>query len=546
MTPNEAKQRFEALFNQRKIPEQTWDYIERYIMPMRVGKFFQTQSSESEIDFRAPDIYDDTAMIGADTLSAAIHGSLTSPAIRWFDLRFRDDELNAQNAAQEWIQSTRDKIYNALYDSNFDMEVAESYLDLVGFGNSCLIEEVEDDTVWKGLDFGTVPLREVYFEGDEKGTVLNFYRRLQLTPLQIVNKFGDDAPEGMKEKSEQAGQNDTKIDVIYVIAKRFGVEEVPLGKIVAKDLRPYKTMYILRDAGEIIGQEGGVYEMPAFIPKWRKTSGSQWGYGVGNLAIPSVVTLNTMVELVLTSAEKVIDPALMVTERGLISDLDLTSGGVTVVRDLDRSMRPFESGARFDVSAMQIEDLRSQIRSIFRLDQLELKESPQMSATEASIRYELMNRILGPTLGRIEKGMLTPIVERTFNIMMRAGQFDDLPEELEGAEINIEYTGPLARAQKMDNVAAYERWLGTMGQLGEVFPEFLDLPDVDNIGREMAQDLGVPATGVKGEDQVKSERKEKQEQQAKMQEAMLKEQQGKGMEAVGKGEQALDGEQQQQ
>lgn len=532
--------RFEALATQRKTPEQTWDLIEKFIMPIRGGKFFQTQSSEHEIDFRRPEIYDDTALIGADTLAAAIHGSLTSPAIRWFDLRFRDDALNSQNDAQRWLEDTRDKIYNALYDSNFDMEIAESYLDLVGFGNTCLIEEVENDTVWDGIEFGTVPIREVYFEGDGKGTVLNFYRRLQMTALQMVEKFGDDVPEGIKEKSEQAGQNDHKMDIIYCIYKRFDVEEVPVGQIVAADKRPYGTKYIMREGATLVGKESGAYEMPAFMAQWRKTSGSQWGYGCGNLAIPTVTTLNTFVELVITSAEKVIDPAIMTTERGLVSDLDLTSGGVTVVRDLERSMKAFESGARFDVSAMQMEDLRQQIRSIFRLDQLELKESPQMTATEASIRYELMNRILGPTLGRIETGILNPVVERTFNIMLRAGQFMDLPDSLQGAEINIEYTGPLARAQKMDNVAAYERWLGTIGQLGEMFPALLDLPDTDAIGREIARDLGVPATGVKGEDQVKKERKEKEDAQKAMQAAQIQEQQGNANKAVGEGQQALN------
>ena len=538
-----AISKFEALMMQRKTPEQTWDLIERYIMPIRSGKFFQSQTSESSIDFRAPDIYDSTAMVGADTLSAAIHGSLTSPAIRWFDLRFRTKELNSNDAYVEWLEDTRDRIYNALYDSNFDMEIAESYLDLVGFGNSCIIEEVKDDIVWDGLDFGTIPIREVFFEDDAKGNVVNFYRWLQLTALQIYEKFGDDAPEGIKEKAQQAGQADNKIDVVYVIMKRDKVDPIPAGAIRTPDLRPFATQYIMRDGAELIGKEGGAYEMPVYITRWRKTSGSQWGYGPSNLAIPAVTTLNTYEDLVLSAAEKVIDPSIMVTERGLISDLDLTAGGVTIVRDLERSMKPFESGARFDVSAIKEEDLRQQIRAIYKLDQLEMKDSPAMTATEASIRYELMNRILGPTLGRIEKNKLTPIVERTFNIMLRAGAFADMPDGLEGADIDVEYTGPLARAQKMDNVVAYERWLTTLGGLAEMFPDMLDLPDVDNIAREIAKHLGVPATGIKSVDEVKVTRKERSDKQAAMEEATIQEQQGNAQKAVGEGEQAMNQQQ---
>ena len=143
------------------------------------------------------------------------------------------------------------------------------------------------------------------------------------------------------------------------------------------------------------------------------------------IALPDIMTLNQLVELIIRSSEKVVDPATLVTERGLISDLDLTPGGMTVVRDIEGSVKPYESRARFDVSELQREKLKDSVNRAFYVDQLQLKDSPAMTATEVQVRYELMQRLLGPTLGRLMSDFLDPLLSRTFSIMYRNGA---LPE----------------------------------------------------------------------------------------------------------------------
>jgi len=87
----EIKQRYDALWGIRKTVEQDWDLIEKFITPLRGGKFFQDQSSEHEIDWRrGRDVFDSTAILAANTLASSIHGALTSPSNRWFTLRFRN------------------------------------------------------------------------------------------------------------------------------------------------------------------------------------------------------------------------------------------------------------------------------------------------------------------------------------------------------------------------------------------------------------------------------------------------------------------------
>ena len=114
MDAGEIKARYDALWSIRKTPESVWDKIEKYIAPLRGGKFFQDQTSEHEIDWRrGRDVFDSTAILAANTLASSVHGALTNPSSRWFNLRFRDDDLNLEDAAIEWLQACTEEIFHA-------------------------------------------------------------------------------------------------------------------------------------------------------------------------------------------------------------------------------------------------------------------------------------------------------------------------------------------------------------------------------------------------------------------------------------------------
>lgn len=542
MNNEEIRQRYQALWGIRKTIEQDWDIIEKFIAPLRGGKFFQEQTSEHEIDWRrGRDVFDSTAILAANTLASSVHGALTSPSTRWFTLRFRDDNLNLEDKATEWLQTCGERIWYALQDSDFNLEVNEAYQDLVCFGSSCIIEEAESEVEWKGIDFSTLPIREIYFEQDHKGQILHFFRRLQWTALQIVEKFGiENVPDNIVERSKQPAQADAKMTLIFAVFPRKGKENVDTSKLLTPKQRPWESRYILEESAEQVGKEGGYYEMPAYLPRWQKTSGSMWGFGAGTIAISDVMTLNAMVEQRLSAAAKAIDPPSLVTERGLLSDLDLEPGGLTVVRSLDAA-KPYESGAKFDVAEGMIADLRMNINRMFLVDRLELKESPAMTATEVNARYDLMQRLLGPVLGRLQADFLDPMIERTFKILLRSGQLPPMPKELQGlnSEMDIEYIGPMGRAQKTDQVQAVVQWAQQMMEMGQFFPETAMLVDAQALGRELAKSLNVPATVVRSKeevDQMVNAQKQKEAQQAQLEMAMGA---GAATEQMGKGAQAI-------
>jgi hypothetical protein len=259
------------------------------------------------------------------------------------------------------------------------------------------------------------------------------------------------------------------------------------------------------------------------------------------VALPDILTLNELVALILQSLEKVVDPAIKTTERGLLSDLDLGPAGINVLRDM-KELEAFESRARFDVAELNRDKLQSSIRSIFYVDQLELKDSPAMTATEVQVRYELMQRLLGPTLGRLESDFLDPLVSSSFADLMRYKRFPDMPAivaEAGDPAFTIEYTGPMARAQKLDQADSLMRYLGSVSQLAEINPQALEKVDWDMAVELLAEYHGAEPKILKSKAKVKADRKKVQDKQERVEEAQLAGAEGQAAEAIGKGEQAL-------
>ncbi|REK56687.1 MAG: hypothetical protein DWQ49_09965 [Bacteroidetes bacterium] len=498
-----------------------FDLTERYVVPFRTEVYTQV-TSENVVNWRDRGIFDGTAITANEILSSSIHGSLTSMATKWFSLRFRQDELNEDYDAMLWAQESEDIIFETLQDSNFDVETSEFYLDLTSFGTSIITEEIESELSWEGVTFNAIPINNCYFDVDFKGKVCKFFRKIEWTKSEIKTKFkleDEQLPDCLKNQQDQT----KKHTIIFCIYKRnYKYEDT--GEKLAPKSRPYGFKYVLEQDKEILGEEGGYYEMPSYVTRWRKSSVSNWGFSPAFVAMPDILTVNQITEDTLEALGKVIDPATLTTRRGLLSDLDLGRAGLTVVRSMD-DIKPYESNARFDVGEVKIKNLQDAINRAFHVNQLMLKDSPAMTATEVQVRYELMQRLLGPTLGRLQNDFLDPLVKRTFNALYRSGQLPKMPQIVEDMQgyMNIEYVGPMARAQKRQVAVSMLNWIGNIGQYAEVFPEALDIPDVDKITRELGTLEGVSAKFMRSVSDIDKRRKERE---AQIQERMAAEQLG--------------------
>jgi len=542
VTPAEIVKKLERLRTDRTGIEGIWQAIEMFIRPYG-GKFFENASTEQSIEWRRRNIYDSTAVKSHNTLASSLHGILTSPVTRWFMLQFRDDELMQDHDAAVWLENASLAVFDELQDSNFNLEINETYLDLTTWGTSFLMEEPVADIgkPWEGVTFSSCPVKECFFEQDHLGRPLTFFRHMEWEASRLIGRFGsDNVPEAVN-KAFSIG-SDEKFGVAFAVWPRNTSRK---GAVLRPSHRPYAWRYVFMRDKTPLGPEGGYYEFPVFVPRWETSSESRWGHSPAFIALADVLTLNQLVELVLMAGEKVVDPTVLMSERSGFTDLNLGAGEVNVGRDItDVGIRSFESGARFDVSQLRIEDLRAAIRGYFFVDDMQMKDSPAMTAAEVHARYELMHRSMSGPMSRLKTDLLDLIVERTFKLMLRAGQLGDVPEIIRSKmpSLDIQYLSPLARAQHADQTAALERYILIMAQAANLRPDALDTVDFDKFARTLARSLNVPTTVTLSERAVNDARQQKQQMAERSVEATVRTEEAEAVTAEATAENALAAE----
>lgn len=501
LEPQDIVRRLAAEKSDRTTVEQMWDLIERFVMPQG-GDFYDDSSDENNADFYDRERYDDTAVLANQLLAATYHANLTNQASTWFDLRIRNAKLRKVKENQEWVQNAVNHIHNALTSNNFHTEASEFYIDDTGFGTAFLFHDIADG---KHV-FDAAPLRECYFDEDINGNLLRFYRERKLTAMQLVDFFGSDVLEIEKVKAAYEKSSLEKFNIIQCIQKNDHPAEDNGQVIRDSKARPYIGCYVFCDGAVKIGALLGYYSMPVYCLRWSKFSGSKWGYSQAMVCMGGILTANELHSMTLDAVEKTLDPPKTVKRRGVIGAMDFGSRGITYVQDHD-DVKEWVSQANLSWGEMKLEDIQASIRSAFFQDKLELRNSPAMTATEVNARMEQMQRLLGGSVIRAKSDFLDPMIERILAEEMRAGRLPDMPEDLRQAEYDVEYTGPLARMQRLDAVDAYRNWTAMLTEWKNAgFNDVDYVVDVLDMAIESGQRLGVPATSINDLKEAKTKR----------------------------------------
>jgi hypothetical protein len=486
-----------------------WQEINDFVLTRKTNVVHkQTKGSR-----RTERLQEGTAPHSAGLLAATLQGSLTSNSVFWFNIRMREKELNENENVKEWLDDSTRRMYNAFNDSNFRIEIHEMFTDIVTVGTACLLTEKAMPGSENVLNFRS------YFVGDDfviredaQGYVDTVIRKVCFSARQAFQLFGDKAGKTVLEAIKKKVNMDFDFLHVAMPIKEYSDTRKGFGN----DLWEYTDIYVSME-DEVITKKAGYFEFPYIIPRWSKASGEMYGRSPSFTALPDIRTLNAATSYMQQAWAKDIKPSRLVPE-GLGVDIDDVPGtNIPVPAHLIEAIKKgaLTSDARWEVSAQERQDLRTAIKECYFTDQIQLQKQAQMTATESTIIFELMQRLLGPVFGRLES-QLAPMVERAFGIMFRAGEFLPMPAELEESTLDIEYVGPLARSQRMSEINALRQWLEQLVQIAAVKPDITDVPNFDEIARDSARMLNVNERYVNDEDTIADIRgqREQAEQEA--------------------------------
>lgn len=506
--------RFGSLKQYRSNWESHWQEIGDFVAPNK-GNITKKRTPGDKNSER---IFDGTAQFAAELMASSMHGMLTNSGTPWFSLRYTDDEFETDDISKEWLERATDVMYVEIGRSNFHEAIHELYSDLVTFGTGVMFVDTDKEGT---LRFSTRHISECYVSEDEFGRVDTVFREFKIAARAAVSQFGE---ENVSQKILKKSQDDPydMIELLHIVMPRYERDTV---KIDAKN-KPIASIYLDPDSKKIIS-ESGFDEFPYMVPRFRKSSYEN-GYGrsPAMTALADIKMVNEMSKAVIQAAQLQIHPPLLVPDDGFILPVRTVPGGLNFYRSGTRDrIEPLNIGANNPVGENQLEQRRTAIRAAFYVDQLITGNRPGMTATEVIQKSSEKMRILAPLTGRLQSELLRPLIDRIFNLISRKKGFEVAPDTMGGNEIDIEYVSPLAKAQRQGDIQASLELFQFLAPLMQVDPNVVDYLDVDGLAKHIIKTTGVPASVVRGEDEVASLREAKQAAQEEMaaaqQQAML-------------------------
>ena len=507
-----------------------YDEVVRYIRPQKTES---RQKSLTVGSRRGATRYDATGEDSSEKLTAQTSATVMPRAMKWFELAMVDDSLNELAAVKEWLDDSRDRMLSAYGDSNFYEANDTAFSDLIDFGTDCVYteeQEVNAEGGFSGFNVETwFPSEFVFWEG-KNGLAEGVIRKFPLTlaaareKFEAMPRFKGWAPNGkiaaaIEQAKEKPDVMQKQFTFMHAIQKRAHTFGTPF----ATDM-PYSSHYVSVDDKSLL-HEGGYLEFPAAITRWkRNTNDKMWGRGPSMKALPDVMTKNEARRLGLGAMAKDLDPPVVARHKGVVGAIRTGQRGITYVRQ-QGDLSYLESGRRTGDVSFDDDKLARQIRSYYFIDQLEMligEPTPNMTAFEFGKRVEIMRRLLGSTFGRLEKEKLNRQIVRGFNVMNRRGGFAEPPQELLDAadsSMEIRYIGPLARAQRLDDVDAIERTYALGNGIAQATGDqsHFDAFDATKAMLHVGELHGMPAKLRNSEDDIKALREQRAADQQQQQ-----------------------------
>jgi hypothetical protein len=523
--PQTKRQRIEFLFAQMETERQSfiahWRDLNDYILPRR-GRFFISDSNRG--NRRTSNIIDSTPSFTAGTLSAGLMGGVTSPSRPWFRLSISDPALADLTSVKVWLDIVTERMRNVFLKSNLYQTLPITYKDMGTFATSAIFFEEDFEDVIRTFP---IPIGSYMIANDAKLKVKVFARELRMTVRQVVEEFGmPDGPHrpidwtniSQSVRSQwEAGQLEAWVNVAHFVGPNPDFDP---NRIEAK-YKKYESVYyeLARDnTSDNRGflRESGYDFFPVLVPRWEITGEDVFGTDCpGMTALGDVKQLHLGEKRLLQAIEKMVNPPTSAPSSLRSRSPSILPGAINYT-DEREGQRGFRSVHDVDPRILELENKQNQVRGRIRTAYFHdlflltaASDRREVTAREIQERHEEKLIALGSVLERLNQDLLKPLIDLTFNIMLRQGMIPTPPPEIQGLGFEVEYISIMAQAQKLVGLGGIERFVAFVAQISEANPEAMDKLDTDQLIDEYAKIVGVPANIVLSDDDVAAIREER-------------------------------------
>jgi len=482
---------------------EVWRKSYQYTYPMRQHGFFgEIVTAENGLAELSRLNDSTTTEAVRNWCSHMISGMTPSNAI-WFGL-YMSGQADEE---KRFLSESARIIWENIHNSNFDSLAFEAMIDAACAGWFVMYI---DENPKGGYHFELWPISECFVASSRSGQPVDtIYRKFQLRADQAINEYGDDCSDKIKEAMANNKPHE-KFDFIHAIYPR---EDGSAGSRFAKNL-PFASVHIELKTKKLL-RESGYHEMPCCVPRYMLIPSTPYPVGPVYDALPDAATLNKLREFEFANLDMAVGGLWIAEDDGVLNPRSIKIGArrVIIAHSVD-SMKPLQPATNFDVAFMSEDRIQAQIRKILLADVLPPLEGQPRTATEINERMAWLRQMLGPVYGRLESEYLQVMIERCFGIALRAGALGRPPQSMDGRTWHVRYESPLARSQKMGEVASIDQYIEGLVAAAQVDPSVLDNVDFDKAARYRGEALGVPADLIPAAKDVAMRRAQRQQMQA--------------------------------
>ena len=507
--------------------------IARYVNPRR-ELLKDSQKFDNKGERRGKSAYTGEPSSALGTWVDGMQGHMVSQSLRWFKGTLDDFKLNRINEIQAYLQEYDEAMYGEFSRSNFYAILSEWFRDAGSIGTATLY--TEEDMKRDVSVMTPIHPREMFIAEDMYGVVDTNFRKFFLTARSAYDKFG---------KTERLNQTiidnaerhpDKRHEFIHAV---FPNTDRMFGSLLSEN-KPIASVYVQVDGnqtipdGDVLTKSG--YDVnPYTVWRLRKNSDEIYGYSPAADAMVDILKLNQMSKLLLTGAHKAVAPPMNIPER-MRGNVHLGSDGKNYFEKGGDQMSQVSQQMNFPIAIDREEKIQRIIEDKYRVEFFLIlsRAEREMTATEIMERQAEKAVLLGPQVDRLEQEGLSRVFDIVSDIADKAGRLPEPPQILidlieqakeEGrrpAEIKIQFTGPLAQAQRrLFHMQPIKNGLNELANASVLYPAVLDTVHPDRLADSILDSTDFPQGVRRTDDELAEFRKD---QERDLQEQKLQEQ----------------------
>ena len=457
--------------------DSVWRDLDTYIWPGR-SRFQITDRNKGQR--RDQKIINSHATHCAEILQAGMQSGNTDPSSEWLKLALSDSDLSENSSVQQWLHDVTLRLLALFQRSNLYNILPVVYGDMGVFGTGCM--SLLHDPV-NGLRAQAYPIGSYLLGVDSSGKVNTFIRDYRMTVRQIVSDYVWDPERKTLDWSKVStslknawdkNNKETLIDVCWIITPNLDADPE---KLNAKYL-PWSSCHYevgTNEDGKFL-RESGFRQFPIIAARWHV--GAEETYGTdcpGRKALGHTKSLQLKERRLAQAIEKLVSPPLQAPTHLINQKVSGLPGDVSYADQVQQNsgIRPiYQIDPRVREMFESINDTKSLIDDCFFRPLFLMFDSIDRDATATEILERKQEKILtlGPVSERVKTDMLDPIVDIGFAALEATGDLPEIPQELEGRPLKVEYLGVFAQAQRAAGVTKLSRFVAELLPIAQIDP----------------------------------------------------------------------------